>query len=287
MKLASFVHQGKRSYGIVRDNGVIDLGRRLGDRYADLKSLLAANALSEAQQLSQEAPDLRFNDLELLPVIDNPGKILCVGMNYAEKRKEFDQHNPAPTLFVRFADSQTGHNAPVLKPRHSSEFDYEGELAVIIGQSGEDIAREDALNHVAGYSCYMDGSARDWQHTWFTAGKNWRQTGAFGPWMTTADEIPDPHRLAIRTWLNGRMVQDDNTASMIHKVAELIEYISTFTSLHAGDVIITGSPGGVGKKRNPPLFMQAGDRIEVEIENIGHLSNVIIDAPAHALTATH
>ncbi|MDO6409228.1 fumarylacetoacetate hydrolase family protein [Pantoea phytobeneficialis] len=287
MKLASFVHQGKRSYGIVRDNGVIDLGRRLGDRYADLKSLLAANALSEAQQLSQEVPDLRFNDLELLPVIDNPGKILCVGMNYAEKRKEFDQHNPAPTLFVRFADSQTGHNAPVLKPRHSSEFDYEGELAVIIGQSGEDIAREDALNHVAGYSCYMDGSARDWQHTWFTAGKNWRQTGAFGPWMTTADEIPDPHRLAIRTWLNGRMVQDDNTASMIHKVAELIEYISTFTSLHAGDVIITGSPGGVGKKRNPPLFMQAGDRIEVEIENIGHLSNVIIDAPAHALTATH
>ncbi|MBP2200465.1 fumarylacetoacetate hydrolase family protein [Pantoea cypripedii] len=287
MKLASFVHQGKRSYGIVHDDGVIDLGRRLGDRYADLKSLLAADALHEAQQLNNETPDLRFDDLELLPVIDNPGKILCVGMNYAEKRKEFDQHNPAPTLFVRFADSQTAHNAPVLKPRHSSEFDYEGELAVIIGQSGEDIAREDALNHVAGYSCYMDGSARDWQHTWFTAGKNWRQTGAFGPWMTTADEIPDPHRLAIRTWLNGRMVQDDNTASMIHKVAELIEYISTFTCLHAGDVIITGSPGGVGKKRNPPLFMQAGDRIEVEIENIGHLSNVIMDAPAHVLTATH
>ncbi|ADU68162.1 fumarylacetoacetate hydrolase family protein [Pantoea sp. At-9b] len=287
MKLASFVHQGKRSYGIVRDDGVIDLGRRLGGRYADLKSLLAANALSEAQLLSEEVPDLRFSDLAWLPVIDNPGKILCVGMNYAEKRKEFDQHNPAPTLFVRFADSQTGHNAPVLKPRHSSEFDYEGELAVIIGQSGEDIAREDALNHVAGYSCYMDGSARDWQHTWFTAGKNWRQTGAFGPWMTTADEIPDPHQLAIRTWLNGRKVQDDNTASMIHNIAELIEYISTFTSLHAGDVIITGSPGGVGKKRNPPLFMQAGDRIEVEIENIGHLSNVIMDAPAHALTATH
>ncbi len=287
MKLASFVHQGIRSYGIVKADGVINLGQRLGDRYADLKSLLAANALSEAQQLSNEAPDLRIDDLHFLPVIENPGKILCVGMNYAEKRKEFDQHNPAPTLFVRFADSQTGHNAPVLKPRHSSEFDYEGELAVIIGKGGENIPRETALNHVAGYSCYMDGSARDWQHTWFTAGKNWRQTGAFGPWMTTADEIPDPHQLAIRTWLNGRMVQDDNTASMIHKVAELIEYISTFTSLTPGDVIITGSPGGVGKKRNPPLFMQAGDRIEVEIENIGHLSNVIIDAPAHELTAAH
>ncbi|KAA5938021.1 fumarylacetoacetate hydrolase family protein [Pantoea sp. Bo_2] len=287
MKLASFVHQGIRSYGIVKADGVINLGCRLGNRYSDLKSLLEANALNEAQQLSGETPDLSFEVLEFLPVIDNPGKILCVGMNYADKRKEFDQHNPAPTLFVRFADSQTGHQTPVLKPRHSREFDYEGELAVIIGKGGENIHREEALSHVAGYSCYMDGSARDWQHTWFTAGKNWRQTGAFGPWMTTADEIPDPHRLTIRTWLNGRMVQEDNTASMIHKVAELIEYISTFTRLNAGDVIITGSPGGVGKKRNPPLFMNAGDRIEVEIENIGHLSNVIVDAPALSLTSMH
>jgi 2-keto-4-pentenoate hydratase/2-oxohepta-3-ene-1,7-dioic acid hydratase in catechol pathway len=288
MKLASFVHQGIRSYGIVKADGVVDLGRRLGSSYSDLKSLLAADALNEAQQFAGEQPDLSFDALEFLPVIDNPGKILCVGMNYAEKRKEFDQHNPAPTLFIRFADSQTGHQTPVLKPRHSREFDYEGELAVIIGKSGEDISRDEALSFVAGYSCYMDGSARDWQHTWFTAGKNWRQTGAFGPWMTTADEIPDPHSLAIRTWLNGRMVQEDNTASMIHKVAELIEYISTFTRLNPGDVIITGSPGGVGKKRTPPLFMHAGDRIEVEIENIGHLSNVIADAPMQqSLAAMH
>jgi 2-keto-4-pentenoate hydratase/2-oxohepta-3-ene-1,7-dioic acid hydratase in catechol pathway len=288
MKLASFVHQGIRSYGIVSAEGVVNLGQRLGDRYADLKALLAADdGLAQAAHYSEEAADLRFDEIAFLPVIDNPGKILCVGMNYAEKRKEFDQHNPAPTLFVRFTDSQTGHNAPVVKPRHSSEFDYEGELAVIIGKGGENIARETALSHVAGYSCYMDGSARDWQHSWFTAGKNWRQTGAFGPWMTTADEIPDPHTLAIRTWLNGRMVQDDTTASMIHKVAELIEYISTFTSLTPGDVIITGSPGGVGKKRTPPLFMKAGDRIEVEIEKIGHLSNVIVEAPEQALAAAH
>lgn len=288
MKLASFVHQGIRSYGIVSAEGVVNLGQRLGDRYADLKALLAADdGLAQAARYSEEAADLRFDQIAFLPVIDNPGKILCVGMNYAEKRKEFDQHNPAPTLFVRFADSQTGHNAPVVKPRHSSEFDYEGELAVIIGKGGENIARETALSHVAGYSCYMDGSARDWQHSWFTAGKNWRQTGAFGPWMITADEIPDPHTLAIRTWLNGRMVQDDTTASMIHKVAELIEYISTFTSLTPGDVIITGSPGGVGKKRTPPLFMKAGDRIEVEIEKIGHLSNVIVEAPEQALAAAH
>lgn len=287
MKLASFIHQGVRSYGIVKNEGLINLSQRLGDRYVDLKSLLTANALSEAKKLSNEAPDLCFDDIDFLPVIDNPGKIFCVGMNYAEKRKEFDQSNPAPTLFIRFPDSQTGHQAPVLKPRYSDEFDYEGELAVIIGKGGEDISREVALSHVAGYSCYMDGSARDWQHTWFTAGKNWRQTGSFGPWMTTTDEVPDPHQLAIRTWLNGNMVQSDNTGNMIHKVAELIEYISTFTSLMPGDVIITGSPGGVGKKRNPPLFMKAGDRIEVEIENIGHLSNLIVDAPAHALTAAH
>jgi 2-keto-4-pentenoate hydratase/2-oxohepta-3-ene-1,7-dioic acid hydratase in catechol pathway len=278
MKLTSYLYQGQRSYGIATREGVIDLGGRLGNQYRDLKALLAADALDDARAYAQLAADIQFEDIHFLPVIEHPEKILCVGMNYAEKRKEFDQHNPAPTLFVRFPDSQTGHNAPVIKPRFSSEFDYEGELAVIIGKRGENINRDDAIEYIAGYSCYMDGSARDWQHTWFTAGKNWRQTGAFGPWMTTRDEIPDPHSLSIRTWLNGRMVQDDNTSSMIHKVAELIEYISTFTVLNPGDVIITGSPGGVGKKRTPPLFMQHGDRIEVEIEGIGHLSNVIVDA---------
>ncbi|HHP0432791.1 TPA: fumarylacetoacetate hydrolase family protein, partial [Cronobacter sakazakii] len=176
MKLASYLHQGRRSYGIVTDNGVVDLGARLGAHYADLKTLLARDALEQACCHAQAPADFAISDVTFLPVIEQPEKILCVGMNYAEKRKEFDQHNPAPTLFVRFPDSQTGHNAPVLKPRHSSEFDYEGELAVIIGRGGENIAREAALSHVAGYSCYMDGSARDWQHTWFTAGKNWRQT---------------------------------------------------------------------------------------------------------------
>ena len=191
MKLASFIYQGVRSYGIVKTQGMIDLGRRLGDRYADLKALLEGNGLADATRYLNDAVDVPMDAVTFLPVIEHPEKILCVGMNYAEKRKEFDQHNPAPTLFVRFPDSQTAHNAPVLKPRHSREFDYEGELAVIIGKGGENISREEALRHVAGYSCYMDGSARDWQHTWFTAGKNWRQTGAFGPWMATADEIPD------------------------------------------------------------------------------------------------
>mgnify|MGYP003600282307 CR=1 FL=1 len=279
MKLAAYVLNGRRSYGIVSENGIIDLATRLGEHYGDLKALLVSEGLAEAAAFQDQPADVALDQVAFLPVIDNPGKIICVGMNYADKRREFNEQNPAPTLFVRFADSQTGHGQPVLKPRYSSEFDYEGELAVIIGRSGENIAREQALSHVAGYSCYMDGSARDWQHTWYTAGKNGRCTGAFGPWMTTADVIPDPQKLAIATWLNGREVQHDSTSNMIYDVASLIEYISTFTCLGAGDVIITGSPGGVGKKRTPPLFMHDGDRIEVEIEHIGRLSNPISDAP--------
>lgn len=159
--------------------------------------------------------------------------------------------------FRSFPDSQTGHATPILKPALSNEFDYEGELAVIIGKPGMNIDTDAALSHVAGYSCYMDGSVRDWQHAWFTAGKNWRQTGAFGPCLTTVDEIPDPHRLSIQTYLNGIMVQNDSTSNMIHKVADLISYISTFTALSAGDVIITGSPGGVGKKNPLSLCIKA------------------------------
>lgn len=279
MKLVNYIHSGCKGYGIYTDEGIIDLRKHIGDEFPTLKDFLSADFINIANKYIHCPANVNVKEITFLPVIDNPDKIICVGMNYAEKRKEFNENNPAPTLFVRFADSQTGHRQPVLKPHYSSEFDYEGELAVVIGQGGENIPADQALSHVAGYSCYMDGSARDWQHTWYTAGKNGRQTGAFGPWMTTSDVIPDPHQLAIRTWLNGKLMQDDNTGSMIHRVAELIAYISTFTALSAGDVIITGSPGGVGKKRNPPVFMQAGDRIEVEIEHIGRLSNVIADAP--------
>ena len=286
MKIASYLHQGTRSYGIVKPEGIIDLGSRLSLRFPDLKSLLEAGQLASVQQYSGEMIDFTGQEIHYLPVIEHPNKILCVGMNYAEKRQEFGQTDPAPTLFIRFPDSQTGHNTPLLKPYYSSEFDYEGELAVIIGVGGSHIPRSQALNHIAGYSCYMDGSARDWQHSWFTAGKNWRNTGSFGPCLTTRDEIDDPHKLMIRTWLNGNVVQQDNTCHMIHKIPGLIEYISTFTRLSPGDVIITGSPGGVGKTRHPPLFMHAGDRVEVEIEQIGHLINTVADDPVVTTLST-
>jgi 2-keto-4-pentenoate hydratase/2-oxohepta-3-ene-1,7-dioic acid hydratase in catechol pathway len=277
MKLLSFIRaDGSKSYGIYKDNGIVDLGLRLGDKYKDIKALLAADALSLVSQYAGEQIDYSADTVRFLPIIESPDKILCVGMNYMAKRQEFDETNNAPTLFVRFPESQTGHACGVVKPQVSNEFDYEGELAVIIGKSGKHIRREEALHYVAGYSCYMDGSVRDWQHSWFTAGKNWQETGAFGPWMVTTDEIANPHELDIRTYLNGQMVQNDNTGNMVHSIPELIEYISTFATLSAGDVIITGSPGGVGKKRTPPLFMKEGDVIEVEIQKIGKLRNQIV-----------
>lgn len=283
MKLLSFSYcdglgNRRKSYGIQAREGVIDLGKRLGERYPTIKSLLTGQALAEAARYRQQPADLTNSSIAYLPVIEEPNKIICVGMNYAEKRREFDEKNNEPTLFVRFADSQTGHNGTLLKPLDSAEFDYEGELAVIMGKSCFRVSASHAMQFVAGYSCYMDGSVRDWQHTWYTAGKNWPLTGAFGPYLTTQDEISDPQKLGIRTWLNGLLVQDDNTGNMVHKIAELISYISTFTHLSPGDVIITGSPGGVGKKRVPPLFLRQGDRIEVEIEGLGRLSNTVSEA---------
>lgn len=283
MKLVNYQikQTGRRSFGIYTEQGVIDLGARLDEQVLDIKATLDSQSLEALARFAQQPADYQPEDLAFLPVIDQPGKIFCVGMNYSEKRQEFGATDNAPTLFVRFADSQTGHECQVLKPAMTEEFDYEGELAVVIGKAGFRISREAALEHVAGYSCYMDGSVRDWQHTWFTAGKNWRQTGSFGPWLVTRDEIPDPHALDIRTYLNGARVQDDNTGNMIHKIPDLIAYISTFSALSPGDVIITGSPGGVGKKRNPPLFLKHGDLVEVEIEKIGRLRNTIaLDAVA-------
>ncbi len=276
MKLLSFIRpDGDKTYGLVTEKGIIDLGIRLGYKYEHLKALLQDDGLSQASKFAEEAPDYAASEIQFLPVIESPNKILCVGMNYQAKRDEFAETNDAPTLFVRFADSQTGHDCRLLKPAISNEFDYEGELAIVIGKAGKHIQAEDALDYVAGYSCYMDGSVRDWQHSWFTAGKNWPETGAFGPWLVTTDEIPDPNALTIRTILNNQIVQHDHTSNMIHAVPSLIEYISTFSILSPGDVIITGSPGGVGKKRTPPLFLKEGDVIEVEIEKIGRLTNRI------------
>lgn len=277
MKLVSYLVSGRASFGLLTQHGIVDLGKKLGDKYTDLKSLLAdEKGLAIAKTYLNDPSDIDEKDITYLPVIPNPNKILCVGMNYAEKRAEFNETSSAPTLFVRFPDSQTGHKTNIIKPAITNELDYEGELAIVIGKTGFRIKQEDALSYVAGYSCYMDGSIRDWQYTWFTAGKNWPSTGAFGPCLTTTDEISDPKALTLVTYLNGQEMQRDSVNNLVHTVPELISYISTFTHLSPGDVILTGSPGGVGKKRNPPIFMKDGDKIEVEITGIGRLTNYVV-----------
>ncbi len=278
MKLASFRLQNKDTYGAVVDGGVIDLGKRL--KYPDLRGLLAAGALGEAAAAVKGAKeDAKIVDITFLPVLPNPGKIICVGLNYKTHREETGRSETEnPALFIRFADSQTSHLQPLVKPKASDKLDYEGELAVIIGKPGRHVPAEKALDIVAGYSCYNDGSVRDWQnHTMqWTAGKNFPKTGSFGPWMVTTDDIPDPAKLTLTTRLNGDVMQHTTTDLLIWPIDVLIKYITTFTELRPGDVISTGTPGGVGFKRNPPVFMKAGDTVEVEISSIGILENPIV-----------
>ena len=279
MKLVSFRWRDRDSYGVVADGGVIDLGPRLGARYPDLKSVLAAGALDEVTDATKgQTADVALDDIAFLPVIPNPSKILCVGLNYRAHREEAGRkETDHPAIFIRFADSQLGHQQPVVRPRVSDRLDFEGELAVIIGKSGRAIEPEDALGHIAGYSCYLDASVRDWQrHTGqWTPGKNFPATGGFGPWMVTADEIPDPSRLTLTTRLNGEVMQQAGTDLLIFPLPVIIHYISSFTALSPGDVIATGTPGGVGSRRDPPVYMKPGDRIEVEITGIGTLAHPI------------
>ncbi|MBC8745549.1 2-keto-4-pentenoate hydratase/2-oxohepta-3-ene-1,7-dioic acid hydratase in catechol pathway [Paraburkholderia sp. WC7.3g] len=281
MKLASFsTHQGP-SFGIVRDATVFDLGKRLGGRYADLKALIAADAFGEAAQAAEGTQgDYPLSEVTLLPVITNPGQIFCIGLNYAEHVKETNRETTEqPVIFMRVPASQVGHGQPMLRPPESQQFDYEGEIAVVIGRGGRRIAEADAWNHIAGYACYNDGSVRDWQrHTsQWGPGKNFYRTGAFGPWMVTSDEIEPNAVMTLVTRLNGQEVQRATTQMLIHGIAKQIAYLSTFTPLAPGDVIVTGTPGGVGAKRNPPLFMKPGDVTEVEVDRIGVLSNPVAD----------
>lgn len=279
MKVVSFVRNGKSSYGVVVNDGIVDVGAKLGAKYPDLVAVLKAGALAEVEAATKgAAADLPYEGTTLLPVIPNPGKIVCVGVNYDEHRREMGREPPGhPTIFVRFPESQVAHNQPLLKPAESDKLDYEAELAVIIGKRGYKVSEDDAFSIVAGYSCYNDGSVRDWQtHTGqFTPGKNFNATGGFGPWMVTADEIPDAQKLAIQSRLNGQVMQSSNTDLMTFNIRKIIKYVTTFTPLEPGDVIATGTPGGVGTKRNPPVYMKDGDIIEIEIEKVGLLRNPV------------
>jgi len=280
MKLASYRTSKGAGYGVVTRDGIVDLTRKLGKKYPDLRALLAGGALAKAEKIAKAAkkPDYSLGKITFLPVIPNPGKIICVGLNYEEHRVETGRDKTeSPALFIRVPESQVGHNRPILMPKESTHLDFEGEIAVIIGKAGRRISQEKSWTHIAGYSCYNDGSVRDWQrHTLqWTAGKNFSQTGGFGPWMTTRGEIRDGEELTLETRLNGQVMQHATTEMMIHRIPRLISYISTFTTLEPGDVIVTGTPGGVGARRDPPLWMKPGDKVEIEVSKVGVLVNTI------------
>lgn len=279
MRLVSYRRGERNGFGIWTPRGIIELSSRLPG-YSELRAVLAAGALPELSAFTDIEADVPLTACELLPPIVEPKKILCVGINYHAHRIETGRdETPHPTYFTRWADTLVGDGGALVRPRVSTRFDYEGELAVIIGRSARHVSEADALTYVAGYACFNDASVRDWQRhtTQFTPGKNFPGTGGFGPTLVTADEIPDPQRLALRTRLNGEVVQESHTERMIFSVARLIAYASTFTTLNPGDVIATGTPSGVGDKREPPLYLKPGDRIEVEIEGVGTLRNTVKD----------
>jgi len=280
MKFATFQVNGAATWGVIEGEMAVDLGSVLRGRFADLKACIAAGALGELADYPARAERYRLDDIAWLPVIAHPDKILCVGLNYETHRKETGRNEVAhPTIFTRFANSQTGHLTNMIRPYVSNDFDYEGELAVIIGKPGRYIKPESAFEHVAGYACYNDGSVRDWQrHTHqFTPGKNFPNTGAFGPWMVTPDEISDLPGLRLQTRVNGAVMQEARLGQMIFDIPTQIAYCSAFTRLEPGDVIVTGTPGGVGAKRQPPVWLAPGDVVEVEIDEVGLLRNTIAD----------
>lgn len=274
MRYVSFTRpDGKASFGRLDGQTIFDLG---GGAHASLKAAIAADAL--ASLVDGEA--FALDAVRLLPVIPDPEKILCVGLNYAthvaETGREQKEH---PAIFTRYADSLIAQGEAMVRPGESTRFDYEGELAIIIGRKGRRIAPEKAWDHIAGYAPFNDGSIRDWQrhNIQFTPGKTWPGTGGFGPAMVTPDEIADLGAQRVQTRLNGELVQDQPISDMIWDIPAIIAYCSTFTDLNPGDVIATGTPGGVGDKRKPPLYMKAGDVVEISVGVIGTLTNPVID----------
>jgi 2-keto-4-pentenoate hydratase/2-oxohepta-3-ene-1,7-dioic acid hydratase in catechol pathway len=280
MRYASFEINGQASYGVV--DGAGQVRRAPADfqaRFADLKAVIAADALTAlAEAAVASGEKLTLAQVRLLPVIPNPGKLICVGLNYKShvaetKRADSDY----PSLFLRFNDSLAAHDDVVLRPAFSERFDWEGELAFVIGTGGRHIAKEKAFEHIAGYACFNDVSVRDWQkHTHqFTPGKNFPGTAPFGPVLVSRDEVPDVTALTLETRVNGQVVQHASVGDLIFDIPTIVAYVSRFTPLSPGDVIATGTPGGVGDRREPPMYMKEGDVAEVEITGLGVLRNRI------------
>jgi len=280
MKLLSFRRNGEDGIGALTDDTVVDLtaSTQCRDLGAALRKHGAKGLLDIARQGC--GPTFALAQVESFrPAVADSARILCVGLNYEEHRVEAGRNRTAhPTIFLRLPSSQTGHECPIVVPAELPEgLDFEGEIAIIIGRGGRRIPAVQAWSHVFGYAPYNDASARAWQahSTQWTAGKNFPHTGAFGPWITSSDELGDNPLLTLTTRLNGDVMQHADTGMMLFPIPELIAYASTFTTLEPGDVIVTGTPGGVGFKRNPPVLMRDGDVVEIEVSGVGTLRNVV------------
>ena len=283
-RFITFLHDGVKKYGLYSDSGIVDLHARYRTRWAGLHEVISDSSLNHlADEASSLSADLSFDDIQLCPPIDRPEKILCVGVNYPARNEEYKdgQQAPAyPSLFPRFARSFTGHQQTIIRPSASEQYDYEGEVVLVIGKSGRHISKASALDHIAGVTLCNEGSVRDWlRHAKFnvTQGKNFDNSGSIGPWLLPYENENQIADIELTTTVNGEVRQQDRTSRMIFDFRFLLNYISTFTTLVAGDVIITGTPTGAGARFDPPRWLVPGDVVEVTAEGIGTLSNTVAD----------
>jgi len=285
MKLASYLHDGRPGWGaVVHENRIVELDRQLA-KFDSVASLLAGGdaALRQARSLAEQAPSgLDLAAVQLLPPVPAPRKIFCIGVNYAHRNAEYKDGSDLPkypSIFMRVPDSFVGHGQALVQPHESQQLDYEGEIGLVIGRGGRRIPQAQALAHIGGLTCVNEGTIRDWvHHAKFnvTQGKNFHASGAVGPWLVTADEFPEGFgNVRVRTRVNGELRQDDTTANLMFDFAYLIHYLSTFTALEPGDLIVTGTPIGAGIRFDPPRFLRPGDVVEVEVSGVGALRNSV------------
>jgi 2-keto-4-pentenoate hydratase/2-oxohepta-3-ene-1,7-dioic acid hydratase in catechol pathway len=283
MRLVSYVVNGRTKYGVVTNGGIVDLSRRIGAQFADLRALIAADGLNAARLASAgQSPDHALGDVALLPPILAPEKFWCIGVNYKDRNAEYKDNSDLPkypSLFVRNPSSLVGSGQGIEKPKVSEQLDYEGELVVVIGREGRHIPREQAWGHIFGMTLCNEGSVRDWLHHGkfnVTQGKNFDRSGSVGPWIVTSDETDPrgPHDIVTR--VNGEVRQQDSTERLMFPFDALIAYLSTFATLKPGDMIATGTPTGAGARFDPPRWLKPGDVVEVESAGIGTLRNGVV-----------
>jgi acylpyruvate hydrolase len=284
MKIVNFSHQGTQRLGVVDGDSVVDLKAAAPDLPSDLVALINMNGFDKARAAAKGAkPEhkLALSALKLLPPVPRPGKIICLGLNYADHAAEGGHQKPTyPSFFMRGATSMIGHGAPIIRPKVSDKLDWEAELVAVVGKKARHVSKDKALDYIAGYSCFNDASIRDYQRktNQWTIGKNFDGSGPFGPWFVTADDLPPgASGLRIQARVNGQVMQDDNTKNMLFPVDETVQLLTECLTLEPGDLLVMGTPAGVGWPRKPPIFMKKGDVCEIEIEKIGILRNPIAD----------